>query len=59
MSRVKRLNEERLVTLWLERPFSRILSVEHAAERRLPGRGKKKVYGDSAVTTYRLREKQL
>ena len=49
---------ERLVTLWLERPFSRILSVEHAAERRLPGRGKKKVYGDSAVTTYRIREKQ-
>jgi 16S rRNA (guanine966-N2)-methyltransferase len=46
---------ERLVSLWLENPFSRILSVEHAAERRLPGRGKKKVFGDSAVTTYRIR----
>ena len=46
---------DRLVTLWLERPFSRILSVEHAAERSLPGKGKTMVFGDSAVTTYRIR----
>jgi 16S rRNA (guanine966-N2)-methyltransferase len=46
---------DRLVTLWLERPFSRILSVEHAAERSLPGKGKKMMFGDSAVTTYRIR----
>ncbi|TFH66224.1 MAG: 16S rRNA (guanine(966)-N(2))-methyltransferase RsmD [Gemmatimonadales bacterium] len=46
---------ERLVTLWLERPFSRILSLEHAAERSLPGRGDTTVFGDSAFTTYRSR----
>ena len=47
---------ERLITLWLERPFSRILSVEHATERKLPGKGRRRVLGDSAVTTYRLRK---
>jgi len=47
---------ERLITLWLERPFSRILSVEHASERNLPGPGSRKVFGDSAVTTYRIRK---
>jgi 16S rRNA (guanine966-N2)-methyltransferase len=46
---------DRLVALWLERPFSRILSIEHAAERSLPGQGRRKVFGDSAVTTYRIR----
>ena len=46
---------ERLVSLWLERPFSRILSVEHWTEKELPGRGKKLVFGDSTVTTYRIR----
>jgi len=45
---------ERLATLWLDRPFSRILSIEHAAERNLPGGGIRKVFGDSAVTTYRV-----
>jgi 16S rRNA (guanine966-N2)-methyltransferase len=48
---------DRLVTLWLERPFSRILSVEHAAERKLPGRGRKTLFGDTTVTTYRIRTK--
>ncbi|MFH1762650.1 MAG: RsmD family RNA methyltransferase [Gemmatimonadota bacterium] len=47
---------ERLVALWLERPFSRILSVEHAAGRDFPGRGNTTVFGDSAVTTFRVRE---
>ena len=48
---------ERLVTLWLDRPFSRILSIEHSSERSLPRQGKRRVYGDTAVTTYRSREK--
>ena len=48
---------ERLATLWLEHPFSRILSIEHASERNLPGRGNKMVSGDSAVTTYWIRGK--
>jgi len=45
---------ERLATLWLDRPFGRILSIEHAAERNLPGGGMRKVFGDSAITTYRI-----
>ncbi len=47
---------ERLATLWLQRPFSRILCIEHAPDRSLPGRGKRLVLGDSAVTTYRMRK---
>ena len=49
---------DRLITLWLERPFSRILCVEHAAERNLPGPGRRRVFGDSAVTTYRIRKEE-
>lgn len=47
---------ERLVTLWLERPFSRILSIEHAPERTLPGKGKKRTFQGCTVTTYRIRK---
>lgn len=47
---------EGLVTLWLERPFSRILCVEHAADRKLSGGGRRKIFGESAVTTYRIRK---
>jgi 16S rRNA (guanine966-N2)-methyltransferase len=47
---------ERLVKLWLERPFSRTLAVEHATEKSLPGPGKRRVFKDSTVTTYRMRE---
>ena len=46
---------ERLADLWLECPFSQILSVEHSADRKLPGPGRRRVFGDSAVTTYRIR----
>lgn len=46
---------DRLATLWLQRPFSRILSIEHAADRKLPGQGRRRVFGESAVTTYRVR----
>jgi 16S rRNA (guanine966-N2)-methyltransferase len=45
---------DRLVTLWLERPFSRILSIEHASERNLPGKGRKVLFGETAVTTFRI-----
>ena len=45
---------ERLADLWLERPFSRILSVEHATDQKLPRPGKRRVFQDSTVTTYRL-----
>jgi 16S rRNA (guanine966-N2)-methyltransferase len=49
---------DRLVGLWLERPFSLILSVEHAADRTLPKGGRRRRFGDTAVTTYRIREKK-
>jgi len=49
---------DRLVSLWLERPFSRILSVEHGPDRRLPGRGTLRLFQDSAVTIYRLRKRK-
>ena len=45
---------ERLADLWLERPFSRILSVEHATDQKLPRPGKRRVFQDSTVTMYRL-----
>lgn len=44
---------EGLVAIWLDRPFSRILCIEHAATRNLPGPGRRRVFGESAVTTYR------
>lgn len=47
---------EALVRLWLERPFSTILSVEHPREVALPGKGARRVLEDSAVTTYRRAE---
>lgn len=45
----------RLADLWLERPFSRILCIEHASERPLPRPGKRQVFGATMVTTYRMK----
>jgi 16S rRNA (guanine966-N2)-methyltransferase len=45
---------ERLVEAWLRRPFAPLLSVEHAREVSLPGKGARRVHEDSAITTYRL-----
>ena len=47
---------ERLAALWLERPFSSILSVEHDARTPLPGAGETRRYGTSAITFYRTGE---
>ncbi len=44
---------ERLVRSWLERPFARVLSVEHAADAVLPPGGRRWVLGDTGVTTWR------
>ena len=38
---------------WRERPFSRILSVEHAADEAMPDGGDTRRYGDTALTFYR------
>jgi 16S rRNA (guanine966-N2)-methyltransferase len=45
---------DRLVEIWLERPFSRVLSVEHAADHPLPGRPELRRFGDTHVSTYRI-----
>jgi 16S rRNA (guanine966-N2)-methyltransferase len=47
---------ERLAALWLERPFSSILSVEHDARNPLPGASDTRRYGTSAITFYRTGE---
>jgi 16S rRNA (guanine966-N2)-methyltransferase len=43
----------RLAALWLERPFSRILSVEHSSVIELPAGGDTRTYGSAAITIYR------
>ncbi len=45
-----------LADLWLERPFARILSVEHDARESLPGGTDTRKYGSSAITFYRREE---
>lgn len=47
---------DRLAALWIERPFSRILCIEHSSEHRLPRPGKRRGFGTTMVTTYRIRE---
>jgi 16S rRNA (guanine966-N2)-methyltransferase len=44
---------DRVIESWLERPYARILAVEHAAEQRLPTGGRRHLYGDTGVTIYR------
>ena len=39
---------------WRERPFSRILGLEHEAEEMMPGDGDTRRYGDTALTFYRV-----
>ena len=43
----------KLVEVWLQRPFSRILSVEHDAYEKLPGSAETRRYGSAAITFYR------
>lgn len=40
---------------WLEVPFGRILCIEHQGDHALPRGGSMKRYGDTAVTTYRMK----
>ncbi len=44
---------EALVSLWRERPFARILGVEHPADRAMPAGGRTTTVEAAAVTTYR------
>jgi 16S rRNA (guanine966-N2)-methyltransferase len=43
----------RLAALWLARPFSSILSVEHRSGEKMPGAIDTRRYGTSAITFYR------
>ena len=43
----------RLATAWLERPYARVLSVEHDVHEVLPPGGERRVYGSTGVTIYR------
>jgi len=49
---------DRLVALWLERPFCRILSIEHPSDHPLPRPGKRRVFADTMVTTYRIEDRK-
>jgi 16S rRNA (guanine966-N2)-methyltransferase len=43
----------KLAEVWLERPFARILSVEHDAREKLPGSEETRRYGSTAITFFR------
>lgn len=43
---------DRLIQRWLDVPFAAALAVEHAADQRVPGRGRTRVRGDAAITLY-------
>lgn len=47
---------ERVAALWLKRPFSSILSVEHDSRTPLPAGSDTRRYGSSAITFYRTGE---
>lgn len=46
----------RLAERWIERPFSRVLSIEHAAREAMPDGGVTRKYGTTAITFYRSEE---
>jgi 16S rRNA (guanine966-N2)-methyltransferase len=47
---------ERIAQRWIEKPFSRVLSVEHAASIAMPEGGVTRKYGSTAITFYRSEE---
>ena len=46
----------KLAERWVKSPFSRILSVEHAANSAMPDGGNTRKYGSTAITFYRSEE---
>jgi 16S rRNA (guanine966-N2)-methyltransferase len=46
---------ERVVQRWLDVPFAKVLGVEHATSRRLPGNGRTSSLEETAVTIYKWR----
>ena len=47
---------QRLAERWLEKPFSKVLSIEHLAKEAMPGQGATRKYGTTAITFYRSEE---
>lgn len=45
---------DRIVSRWLEVPFSEVLGVEHALDHTLPGRGSRHDFGDTRLTLFRV-----
>jgi 16S rRNA (guanine966-N2)-methyltransferase len=45
---------KKLAARWMEEPFSRVLSVEHAAGDEMPPGGSTRRYGATAITFYRV-----
>jgi 16S rRNA (guanine966-N2)-methyltransferase len=43
---------DRLVERWLRRPYSAVLTLEHAANHALPPGGESHPFGDSRITVY-------
>ena len=46
----------RLAERWKQRPFSRVLSIEHSATSEMPEGGDTRKYGSTAITFYRSEE---
>ena len=46
----------RLAARWIKEPFSSVLSVEHAANTKMPEGGDTRRYGSTAITFYRSEE---
>jgi 16S rRNA (guanine966-N2)-methyltransferase len=46
----------RLAERWMKSPFSRVLSIEHAAKAAMPEGGVTRKYGSTAITFYRSEE---
>ena len=49
---------KKLAARWVEAPFSRVLSVEHAASDEMPAGGSTRRYGSTAITFYRVSDTQ-
>jgi 16S rRNA (guanine966-N2)-methyltransferase len=47
---------ERVVRQWLQVPFARLLTIEHAAREEMPGDGDTRRYGDTAITILRAHD---
>ncbi|PYO06027.1 MAG: 16S rRNA (guanine(966)-N(2))-methyltransferase RsmD [Gemmatimonadetes bacterium] len=46
----------KLAERWIDLPFSRVLSIEHAAKLAMPNGGDTRKYGSTAITFYRTEE---